>query len=86
MHSLATTVKVQEAPETGDLFLPIPDAWLEALDWRLGDAMKWSKRSSGDWELTNLTKAERDRLVHQTEPSKATKGSKHGRSRHDPTD
>lgn len=79
MQSLSATVKLQRSLGTEDLVLPIPDAWLEALDWRVGDTMKWSKRSSGDWELTNLTKAERDRLVHQTDPSKATKGSKHGR-------
>lgn len=86
MQSLSAAVKLQRSLGTEDLFLPIPDAWLEVLDWRIGDTMNWSKRSSGDWELTNLTKAERDRLVHQTDPSKATKGSKHGRSRHDPAD
>lgn len=86
MQSLSATVKLQEDPDTGDLFLPIPDTWLQVLDWRVGDSMKWSKRSSGDWELTNLTKGERDGLVHQTDRSDAAKGSKLGRSRHDPAD
>lgn len=86
MQSLSATVKIQEDPDTGDLVLPIPDAWLDSLGWRVGDTLKWSKRSSGDWELNNLSKAERDRLVHQTNRRHAAKGSKQGRSPHDSTD
>lgn len=86
MQSLSATVKLREDPKTGDLFLPIPDAWLEVLDWRVGDTLKWRKRSRGGWVLTNLSKSERDRLLNQTDYRDAAKGSRHERSRHDPAD
>jgi hypothetical protein len=60
MKALSATVKIQEDAETGDLVLPIPDDWLYALDWRVGDKLRWRKLSTGDWELTNRTKAERE--------------------------
>lgn len=86
MQSLSATVKIQRGLGTEDLVLPIHDAWLETLDWRVGDTLNWSKRPCGGWQLTNLTKVERNRLAHRADRSDAAKGSKHGRSPHDSAD
>jgi hypothetical protein len=61
-------VRLEEDPETGDLMLPIPDTWLNALDWRAGDVMDWKMRPTGEWELTNRTKAERDQHARRAGP------------------
>lgn len=86
MQSLSATVKLQSDPSTGELVLPIPDAWLDALDWRAGDTLKWSKRSSGDLELNNLTKAKRDLSAIEADHSGAANPSTQGNSNHDSTD
>lgn len=78
-------VRLQEDPETGELFLPIPGAWLEALDWRHGDVMDWTKRSNGDLELTNRTKQERDRAAMQASVDNPDSTSINGGS-HDDSD
>lgn len=56
-------VRLQEDPETGEPFLPIPDAWLDALDWRVGDVTVWTQLPNGDWQFSNRTKSERDKAA-----------------------
>lgn len=65
MKLLSATVKLEHDPETGDLFLPLPDKWLDTLDWRVGDKVKWRKHANGGWYLTNRTWATRDKLADQ---------------------
>lgn len=86
MQSLSAIVKIQRGLGTSDLVLPIPDTWLEALDWRAGDTLNWRKRSNGDWELTNCTKAERDKQDGMVSHSDAGSMPKQRRGRHDATD
>lgn len=86
MQSLSAMVKIQRGLGTSALVLPIPDAWQEALDWRAGDTVNWSKRSNGDWELANRTKAERDKQARKVSHSDAGNMPKQGGSRHDAAD
>lgn len=86
MQSLSATVKIQRGLGTEDLVLPIPDAWLETLDWRAGDTLNWRQRSSGGWELTNRTKAERDKQTRKVSHSDAGNMPKQRGSRHDAAD
>lgn len=86
MKPLSATVRLQMDPATGDLMLPIPDAWLEALDWRVGDVTVWAKRPSGVWELTNRTKTERDQLARQADHGDAGATPPSGRDSHDTSD
>jgi len=86
MQSLSAMVKIQRGLGTSDLVLPIPDAWLNALDWRAGDTLNWRKRSNGDWELTNRTKAERDKQARKVSHSDAGSMPKQRGSLHDAAD
>ena len=36
------TMEVKEDPQTGDLYLDIPEEMLEELDWKEGDTLEWS--------------------------------------------
>lgn len=86
MQSLLTMVKIQRGLGSSDLVLPIPDAWLEALDWRTGDTLNWHRRSNGDLKLTNRTKAERDKLESKVSHSDVGNMPKQRRSRYDAAD
>jgi len=86
MQSLSAMVKIQRGLGTADLVLPIPERWLESLDWRAGDTLNWSKRSNGVCELTNLTKTERDKQARKVSHSDAGNMPKQRRSRYDATD
>jgi len=86
MQSFSAMVKIQRGLGTSDLVLPIPDAWLEALDWRAGDTLNWSKRSNGVCELSNRTKTERDKQARKVSHSDAGNMPKQRRSGHDATD
>lgn len=86
MQPLSAMVKIQRGLGTADLVLPIPERWLESLDWRAGDTLNWSKRSNGDWKLTNRTKAERDKQDSKVSHSDAGNMPKQRRSRDDAAD
>ena len=40
-------VTLTEDPDTGDLFLPIPDELLVEVGWNIGDTLHWSVNQDG---------------------------------------
>jgi hypothetical protein len=45
-------VITQEDPETGDIFLPVPQEILGILDWREGDELQFNQDDQGRWVIT----------------------------------
>jgi len=45
------TLIVQEDPQTGDLFIELPDDVLEAAGLKEGDTIKWIKQDDESWIL-----------------------------------
>jgi hypothetical protein len=46
------TLNVQEDPQTGDLFIELPDDVLEAAGLAEGDTIKWTKGHGESWVLS----------------------------------
>jgi hypothetical protein len=86
MQLLSATVKLQSDSSTEELVLPIPDDWLNALDWRASDTLNSRKRSNGGRELTNRTKAERYKQTRKVNHCDIGNTLKQRRSRHDAAD
>lgn len=42
---------VQEDPQTGDLFLELPEELLEEMGWKEGDTLSWTSGDNGSWLL-----------------------------------
>lgn len=54
------TVQTEEDPETGELFMPIPEEAIEKLGWKIGDVLSWDKNDDGTWTLSKKeTKVDR---------------------------
>lgn len=47
------TLKVQEDPQTGDLFFEFPDEMMKELGWKVGDTLTWTEKDNASWALTN---------------------------------
>lgn len=77
-------VSLQEDPETGELYLPIPEAWWDALGWHVGDTMHWEVRANGECVLTNRSKQDRDRAANQAIGDNPDSTSGNGGSHDDP--
>ena len=45
------TVKVEEDPVTGDLYIPLPQDLLDELGWVEGDVIEWVDKSDGSYQL-----------------------------------
>jgi len=45
------TIDVQEDPESGELFLQIPDEALQIAGWDVGDVIEWNDNQDGTWSL-----------------------------------
>jgi len=56
------------------------------MHWSTGDKLNLRKRSSGDGELTNRTKADRDKQARKVSHSDAGNMLKQRRTRHDAAD
>jgi hypothetical protein len=39
-HEVSMIVTLKKDPETGEIYLPIPDALMDRLGWRIGDEVK----------------------------------------------
>lgn len=48
------TITVEEDPETGELFLPLPADLLEANGWVDGDTLEWTDNNDGTWTITKV--------------------------------
>lgn len=48
-----TTLVVQEDPDTGELFIELPDRILKQLGWKPGDTVEWHEEDDGiRWTIT----------------------------------
>lgn len=57
------TVQTEEDPETGDLFMPIPEEAIEKLGWKIGDVLSWDKNDDGTWTLSKKEETKVDRFT-----------------------
>lgn len=44
-----------QADDDGELILEFPDELMEIVDWKPGDALKWSKLDNDTWQLEKVT-------------------------------
>lgn len=44
-------VVTQEDPDTGDIFLPLPQELLDKMGWTEGDTLEWKQDSDGNWVI-----------------------------------
>lgn len=48
-------VELEEDPETGELFMPIPMEAIKAQGWEIGDTLTWDYLPNGDLMLKKKT-------------------------------
>ena len=50
----SSTLVVQEDPETGDLFIELPQRLLKQLGWNEGDDLQWIQDANGNWTVKKV--------------------------------
>lgn len=54
----SSTLVVQEDPETGDLFIELPQRLLKQLGWNEGDDLQWIQDVNGNWTIKKVEEDE----------------------------
>ena len=54
MNTSTWTVSVGQDPETGELFLPLPEEMLKHQGWVDGDTLDWIDNYDGTWTLQKV--------------------------------
>jgi len=54
----SSTLVVQEDPETGDLFIELPERLLKQLGWQEGDDLQWIQDNLGNWTIKKVEEDE----------------------------
>jgi hypothetical protein len=54
----SSTLVVQEDPETGDLFIELPQRLLKQLGWNEGDDLQWIQDANGNWTVKKVEEDE----------------------------
>jgi len=54
----SSTLVVQEDPETGDLFIELPQRLLKQLGWNEGDDLQWIQDTNGNWTVKKVEEDE----------------------------
>ena len=54
----SSTLVVQEDPETGDLFIELPQRLLKQLGWNEGDDLQWIQDANGNWTVKKVDEDE----------------------------
>ena len=49
------TITVDKDPETGELFLPLPEEFIKDMGWTIGDTLRWKELPDGSWSLRNVS-------------------------------
>ena len=49
-----STLTVGEDPQTGELYLDLPDDLIENMGWSVGDTLTWKDNGDGSWSLQKL--------------------------------
>lgn len=50
----SSTLVVQEDPDTGDLFIELPQRLLKQLGWNEGDDLQWIQDTNGNWIIKKV--------------------------------
>jgi hypothetical protein len=66
-HQTVWKVVLEQDPETGEVVLPFPEAFLTQEDWRQGDVIRFEEVKRGSMKLINVTKLERERAAKSNE-------------------
>ena len=53
-------IVVQEDPDTGELFIELPQRLLAQLGWGEGDDLQWVERPDGSWTIKKLEEDQDD--------------------------
>ena len=48
------TAHLEEDPETGDMYMPLPDELLDELGWKEGDYLDWQDNEDGTWSIKKV--------------------------------
>ena len=54
----SSTLVVQEDPDTGDLFIELPERLLKQLGWQEGDDLQWIQDANGNWTVKKVEEDE----------------------------
>ena len=54
----SSTLVVQEDPDTGDLFIELPQRLLKQLGWNEGDDLQWIEDANGNWTIKKVEEDE----------------------------
>ena len=54
----SSTLVVQEDPDTGDLFIELPQRLLKQLGWNEGDDLQWIQDANGNWTVKKVEEDE----------------------------
>ena len=46
---------IQEDPDTGELFVELPDKLLKQLGWEEGDDLEWIEEPNGNWTIKKIS-------------------------------
>lgn len=49
---------VQTDPETGELYLELPQGMLDTLGWAEDDELEWIENKDGTWQIKKVEKEE----------------------------
>jgi len=49
---------IQEDPDTGELFVELPDRLLKELGWEEGDDLEWVEQPNGNWTIKKVDNEE----------------------------
>lgn len=51
-------IYIQEDPDSGELFVELPDKLLKQLGWKEGDDLRWIEEENGNWSIKKVTEDE----------------------------
>ena len=57
---------VQTDPETGELYLELPQGMLNRLGWAEDDELEWIENKDGTWQIKKVEKEEYGHFITQT--------------------
>ncbi len=51
-------IYIQEDPDSGELFVELPDQLLKQLGWKEGDDLEWVEEQNGNWTIKKVNSDE----------------------------
>ena len=56
--SVVGSLLIQKDPETGELYLELPQGMLDRLGWAEDDELEWIENKDGTWQIKKVEKEE----------------------------